>query len=147
MRPTDDFYTVNALAWLAESVDRGECDVLDVARVAAALHDSLGEAMGPGAHAQTWLLHMHTARLLAASGQTRDALYHLDRATDLEPQQLEAGLLAIRYRLELEDIDGAQRTLEALKRHDRGRTASHSRLIESYQRRLEDIEARDRSSG
>ncbi len=146
-RPSDDFYTVNTLAWLSESVDRGECRVLDVARIAGALHDAINDVAGRGAHGQAWLLHMHTARLLAAAGRKREALAHLDRAASLEQEQLEAGLLAVRYRLELEELDAARHTLRLLKKRDRGRIASHTRLIEAFERRLEGVEARERSGG
>lgn len=138
--PTDDFYTINALAWLTDAVDREECRVLDLARLAGALHGALQGADRSGSHAKIWLLHTHTARLLAAAGGKRDALKHLDLASRLEPDRLEAGLLAVRYRLDLDDFGNAKKTLLELKQRDSGRVASHSRLIDEYERRLERIE-------
>ena len=138
-RPSDDFYTVNALAWLTNAVDRGECRVLDLARLAGNLHAAFEGVKQSGSHGKFWLLHTHTARLLAAAGRKRDALPHLDRASLLAPERLEAGLLAVRYRLDLDDLDAAKKTLIALKQRDSGRIASQSRLIEEYQRQLEGI--------
>ncbi|GMQ74901.1 MAG: hypothetical protein BMS9Abin01_0142 [Gammaproteobacteria bacterium] len=142
--PTDDFYTLNALAWLTDAVDRGECRMLDLARLAGALHTALQGADQTGLRGKFWLLHTHTARLLAAAGNKRDALKHLDLASRLEPERLEAGLLAVRYRLDLNDFGDAKKTLLELKQRDSGRVASQSRLIEEYQRRLESIEEQAR---
>jgi tetratricopeptide (TPR) repeat protein len=134
---TDDFYTLNALAWLTNAVQRGQCPGLDLAQLAGALHRATKEAGESGPHANTWLLHTHTANLLAAAGRKQDALHHLDLASRLEPERLEAGLLALRYRLELNDFGPAKKTLLELKQRDRGQVASHSRLIDEYDRRLE----------
>ncbi len=134
---TDDFYTLNALAWLTNAVQRGQCRDLDLARLAGALHRATGAADQRGPHAKTWLLHTHTANLLAAAGRKQDALHHLDLASRLAPERLEAGLLALRYRLDLDDFTAAKKTLLELKQRDTGRVASHSRLIEDYQRRLD----------
>jgi tetratricopeptide (TPR) repeat protein len=134
---TDDFYTLNALAWLTSAVQRGQCPDLDLAHLAGALHRATREALKSGSHANTWLLHTHTANLLAAAGRKPDALYHLDLASRLAPERLEAGLLALRYRFDLNDFGAAKKTLLELKQRDTGRVASHSRLIEDYQRRLE----------
>ena len=139
---SDDFYTINALAWLANAVGRGECRVLDLARLAGNLHTALQGAEQLGAHGKNWLLHTHTARLLAAAGSKRDALPHLDLASRLEPDRLEAGLLAVRYRLDLDDFENAKKTLVALSERDSRPTASQSRLIEEFQQRLEGIEKR-----
>lgn len=142
--PTDDVYTLNALAWLADAVDRGECRMLDPARLAGALHAALRAADQPGLRAKNWLLHTNAARLLAAAGNKRDALTHLDLASRLDPERLEAGLLAVRYRLDLDDVGNAKKTLMELKQRDSGRVASQSRRIEEYQRRLESIEEQAR---
>ena len=133
---SDDFYTVNALAWLTDAMQRGECATVDRGRLAAAVHRAVRAAEGAGRHGQSWLLHIHAARLLAAAGELRRALEHLDRASRLAPDRLEAGLLAVRYRLELAEPERARRELAALKRRDRGRIASHSRLIAELEARL-----------
>jgi len=143
-RPADDIYTTNALAWLTDAVGRGECRVLDLRRIAGALHRALQEVNGAGSHDNNWLLHTHTARLLGAAGSKRDALYHLDLASRLAPQRLEPGLLAIRYRLDLGDIGNARNTLLELKQRDTGRVASHSRQIEEYAGRLDRVEEQNR---
>ena len=83
-----------------------------------------------------WLVHTHSANLLAGAGRKQDALLHLDRASRLEPERLEAALLAVRLRLDLGDLVAARKTLEELKQRDRGSVASQTRLIEEYQRRL-----------
>jgi predicted Zn-dependent protease len=137
---TDDFYTANTIAWLTEAIEGGECPVLDRVRIADALHRALGTEQGPGARGNNWLLHTHAARLLASAGRQRDALEHLDLASRLEPERLEAGLLALRYRLELGELEQARRNLADLKRRDSGRVASHSRLLAEYERRLEQTE-------
>jgi tetratricopeptide (TPR) repeat protein len=136
-RPGDDSYTTNALAWLTDAVARGGCRVLDLTRLAGALHHALEKVNGAGSHGNNWLLHTRTARLLGAAGSKRDALYHLDLASRLAPGRLEPGLLAIRYRLDLGDTDDARKTLLELEKQDTGRIASHSRLIEEYARQLD----------
>ena len=115
---------------------------VDLARLAGNLHTALQGAEQLGAHGKNWLLHTHTARLLAAAGSKRDALPHLDLASRLEPDRLEAGLLAVRYRLDLDDFENAKKTLVALSERDSRPTASQSRLIEEFQQRLEGIEKR-----
>jgi len=142
--PADDIYTTNALAWLTDAVDRGDCRVLDLARIAEALHRTLQEVNGAGTHANNWLMHTRTAGLLEAAGRKRDALYHLDLASRLAPERLEPGLLAVRYRLDLGDFGDARNTLLALKQRDTGRIASHSRLIEEYAGWLVRIEEQKR---
>ncbi len=142
--PADDIYTTNALAWLTDAVGRGDCRVLDLTRIARALHRTLQEVNGAGTHANNWLMHTRTARLLEAAGRKRDALYHLDLASRLAPERLEPGLLAVRYRLDLGDFGDARNTLLALKQRDTGRIASHSRLIEKYARRLVRVEEQKR---
>jgi tetratricopeptide (TPR) repeat protein len=138
--PSDDSHTVNALGWLTNAVEQQECDALDQARLAGALHDALQGADQAGPHGNTWILHTHAARLLAAVGRKGDALTHLDLASRLEPERLEAGLLAVRYRLDLDDLADAKKTILELKQRDRGRVASHSRLIDEYERRLEPVQ-------
>jgi tetratricopeptide (TPR) repeat protein len=137
---TDDFYTTNTIAWLTDAIEGGECPVLDRMRTADALHRALRTARDQGVRDNSWLLHTHAARLLAAAGRRRDALEHLDLASRLEPEHLEAGLLALRYRLELAEFDQARRDLADLKRRDTGGVASHTRLIAEYERRLEQSE-------
>ncbi len=139
-RSADDIYTTNALAWLTDAVSRGDCRVLDLTRIARALHRTLQEVNGAGTHGNNWLMHTRTAGLLEAAGRKRDALYHLDLASRLAPERLEPGLLAVRYRLDLGDVGDARNTLLALKQRDTGRIASHSRLIEEYARRLVRVE-------
>jgi len=136
--PDDDFYTINALAWLAKAAQQGQCPDIDQARLADALQRATGDAHESGPHGNMWLVHTHTANLLAGVGRKRDALVHLDRASRLEPGRLEAALLAVRYRLELGDLAAARKTLEELKRRDKGKVASHSQLIEDYEGRLAD---------
>ena len=138
--PSDDSHTLNALGWLTNAVERQECGGLDQARLAGALHDALQGADQAGPHGNTWILHTHAARLLAAAGRKGDALTHLDLASRLEPERLEAGLLAVRYRLELGDLANAKKTLLEVKQRDRGRVASHSRLIDEFERRLEPVQ-------
>ncbi len=106
--PDDDFYTINALAWLANGVQQGQCPDLDPARLADALSRAMGDADQAGAHGNMWLVHTHTANLLAGVGRKQDALIHLDGASRLEPERLEAALLAVRYRLELGDLAAAR---------------------------------------
>jgi tetratricopeptide (TPR) repeat protein len=137
---TDDFYTLNTVAWLTEALERDECAVLDRARIAEALHRALGAERGPGARGNNWLLHTHAARLLAAAGRRRDALEHLDLASRLEPERLEAGLLALRFRIALGDLDRARRDLADLRGRDSGRVASHSARIAEYERMIQQRE-------
>ena len=144
-RPDDDNYTANALGWLADAIGDGRCPVLDPAPIAAALHHSLMPVTDAGPHGNYWLLHTRTARLLAATGSKRDALHHLDLASRLAPGRLEPGLLAIRYRLDLGDIDDARKTLLELEKQDRGRIASHSRQIEKYAEQLHGTHRQKRS--
>ena len=136
-RPGDDNYTTNALGWLADAVGDGRCPVLDLTRIAGALHHTLRAVKGAGSHGNNWLLHTGTARLLAAAESKRDALHHLDMASRLAPGRLEPGLLAIRYRIDLGDFDDARKTLLELEKQDTGRIASHSRMIEEYAGQLD----------
>jgi hypothetical protein len=145
--PVDDFHSVNSLAWLATSVAEGECPAVDRGRLADALHAALRGADQRGAHGQLWLLHTHAATLLVAAGHDRDALRHLDLASSLEPGRLEPGLMALRLRLDLEELEDARATLRALEQRDTGRIARHSLLIEAYSKRLEGLEARNRRGG
>lgn len=138
----DDFYAINVLAWLANAVDRHACNTLDLARLAQALDSATLAQQGAGSHGKAWLLHTHTARILAAAGNKRAALVHLDRASGLEPFHPEPGLLAVGYRLDLGELSQAKKTLLALKQKDSGRVASQSRRIKALERRLERIEAR-----
>lgn len=135
---TDDFYTINAVAWLTGAVERDACPGLDPSRLAGAMHRALLHTQGQGRHGNNWLLHTHTGRQLAAAGRLREALEHLDRASHLAPEHLEAGLLALRYRLDLGELEQARRDLQALERRDTGRIAGHSRLVEAYRARLEE---------
>ena len=134
--PDDDFYTVNALAWLTNAVQQGQCPDLDLAQLADALHRAMGDGYQIGSHGNMWLVHTHTANLLAEAGRKPDALQHLDGASRLEPERIEAALLAVRFRLDLDDPVAAKKTLHELKQRDRGSVASHSRLIEEYEQRL-----------
>lgn len=140
----DDFYTLNALAWLADSVERNACPMLERRRIAAALDSVLEGADAPGRHGKMWLVHVHTARLLAAAGRTRDALAHLERATHLRPGRLEPRLLALGLRLDLGELAEARRTLGELEALEDGHNASRARLIEPYRQRLETLEAQRR---
>ncbi len=142
--PGDDIYTTDALAWLTDTVGRGGCRVLDLTRIAGALHRALQGVNEAGSHGNNWLLHTRTARLLGAAGSKRDALYHLDLASRLAPKRLEPDLLAIRYRLDLGDIGDARKSLLELKQRDTGRIASHSRLIEEYAGWLDAVEEQKR---
>ena len=143
---TDDFYTINAVAWLTEAVERDECPGLDRARLADAVHRALGEAGDPGEHGNNWLLHTHAARMLAAADRVRDALGHLDLASRLEPERLEPGLLAVGYHLELGELEAARHALDGLERRDRGRVARHSRRIAEYEERLARAERQARTT-
>jgi tetratricopeptide (TPR) repeat protein len=143
-RPGDDIYTINALGWLTDAVARGECRVLDPTRLAGALHHALRAVNGAGSHGNNWLLRTRAAGLLGAAGNKRDALYHLDLASRLAPKRLEPGLLAIRYRLDLGELDDARKTLLELRKQDTGRIASHSRLIEEYARQLDGADGQKR---
>ena len=134
--PDDDFYTINALAWLTDAALRGQCADSDLSRLADALQRAMGDANESGSHGNMWLVHTHSANLLAGAGRKQDALLHLDRASQLEPERLEAALLAVRLRLDLGDLVAARKTLEELKQRDRGSVASQTRLIEEYERRL-----------
>ena len=136
--PDDGFYTINALSWLANAAQRGQCPDIDLAHLADALGRAIGDSNQIGSHGNMWLVHTHTANLLAGVGRERDALPHLDRASRLEPDRLEEALLAVRYRLDLGDLAGARKTLQELKQRDTGSVASHSQLIKEYQRRLAD---------
>ena len=49
---------------------------------------------------------------------------------------MEAGLLAVRYRLDLNAYHDAQETLNKLQQRDSGRVARHTQLIEEFQQRL-----------
>jgi hypothetical protein len=82
-------------------------------------------------------LRIYTARLLALLGRKREAVEHALVATALEPSWLEPGLLAIEYQLQLGDREGARRTLAELKRRDDGRVALYTRLIHTYEQRLD----------
>jgi len=139
--PSDDFLTLNALAWLADAVERDACPALETERIAVALDTILENAGGVGQRGKMWLVHSHAARLLAATGRLREALAHLDRAADLAPERLGPGLLALRYRLDLGELEDARRTLDDLEARDKGRTAHRTRLIDQYRRRLDALEA------
>jgi tetratricopeptide (TPR) repeat protein len=132
----DDFYTINTLAWLSDALKRGQCPDLDPAHLADALHRATRGSDQTGSHGNIWLVHTHTANLLAAAGRKPDALHHLDLASRLAPERLDAGLLALGYRLDLNQFESAEKTLLELKQRDTGQVASHSRLIEEYERRL-----------
>jgi len=134
----DGVYTVNTLAWLAGAAERGECARLDLDRVAAALADTVRHLQGEGGHRANWALHLYTAKLLAEAGRKREAVAHLRDAAALRPEWLEAGLLEVRYLLDLRDEDGARRALEELKRRDRGKYRLHTELIERFERLLAD---------
>ncbi len=134
--PTDDVYSVNALGWLANAATRGECGTIDLQRVAMILHNTMKDKTREGLHGNNWLIHFHTAKLLAASGSKYQALKHLDFAWKLAPDHLEAGLLAARYRLDLNEYSDAQSTLNELRQRNSGRVTRHTELIEEFQRRL-----------
>ncbi len=63
--------------------------MLDLTRIAGALHRTLQDVNEAGSRGNNWLLHTRTARLLGAAGRKRDALYHLDLASRLAPKRLE----------------------------------------------------------
>ena len=134
--PTDDVYSVNALGWLANAVTRGECGSIDVQRLAMTLHKAMKDQTQEGLHGNHWLIHFHTAKLLAASDNKFNALVHLDIAWKLAPKHLEAGLLAVRYRLDLKAYSDAENTLSKVQQRDTGRVTRHTQLIEEFQRRL-----------
>jgi hypothetical protein len=132
----DDVYTINTLQWLAESAERGACRNLDLARIVGALHQDVRALEGAGVRGRNWALKLHAARLLALEGRRREAVAPLQAAAALRPGWLEPGLLALRYQLEMGDVEGARRTLAELKRQDRGTLRLHTRLIEEFERRL-----------
>jgi len=136
-RITDTVYTVNALGRLADNAARGACANVDLARVADRISTDVSRTRGIGESGRNGALHLYTAQLLAALGRTHDAVTHALAASALEPTWLEPGLLAIEYQLELGDLEGARRTLEALEERDDGNVTLYTRLIETYRRRLD----------
>lgn len=133
----DTVYTSNALRALGEKAERGECASVDLARVARAVDAHVSSTHGKGQNGRNWALRIHTARLLAQLGELHKAAEHALVAAELQPTWLEPGLLAVDYQLQLQDRDGARRTLAELRRRDDGRVQLYTRLIESYERRLE----------
>jgi hypothetical protein len=136
-RIDDSVYTANAISRLADMAAQGACANVDLERVADTVSAHVSATRGPGESGRNGALHLYTAQLLAAIGRERDALTHALAAAELEPKWLEPGLLAIRYQLDLGDLEGARRTLEALERRDDGTIGLYTRLIESYRRRLD----------
>jgi tetratricopeptide (TPR) repeat protein len=132
----DTVYTTNALRALDEKAQRGECSSVDLARVADAIEEHVSKTSGAGRSGRNWALRIHTARLLAHLGRRREAARHALAAAALQPTWLEPGLLAVEYQLELEDWQGARRTLAELRRRDDGRVELYTRLIDAYERRL-----------
>jgi len=135
---TDTVYTANALRTLVEKAERGECHNVALPRIANAVDDDVSVTSGVGASDRNWALRIYTARLLALIGRRREAVEHALAAAALRPTWVEPGLLAIEYQLQLGDRDGARRTLAELLKRDDGRVELYTRLIESYERRLED---------
>lgn len=136
-RIPDTVYTANALRALVEKVERGQCANLDLARIANVVHAHVSMTEGAGENDRNWALRIYTARLLALLGRNREAVEHALVATALEPSWLEPGLLAIEYQLQLGDREGARRTLAELKRRDDGRVELYTRLIHTYEQRLD----------
>ncbi len=134
---TDTVYTTNALRLLMDKAERGECGNVDVVRIADVVDGHVGVTSGGGENDRNWALRLYTARLLALLDRKREAVEHALVAAELQSTWLEPGLLAIEYQLQLDDREGARRTLAELRRRDKGRVKLYTRLIEAYQRRLE----------
>jgi len=134
---SDTVYTANALRSLAAKAEGGECRNSDMPRIAAAVAGHVGNTRGAGASNRNWALRMYTARLLASVGRKRAALEHALVAAELRPDWIEPALLAMEYQLELQDWEGARRTLVELRKRDTGRVALYGQLIDVYERRLQ----------
>jgi tetratricopeptide (TPR) repeat protein len=130
----DDNYTVNALARLARSVQKGRCAVFDVPTLAGILQ-SWWESAGESDEAnRTWHLHLYTGQFLGFAGRTIEALAHLESARQLFPERLAPGLVAFQYQLELGDLEGARDTLQELKRRDNKKLYRYTEAIQSFDR-------------
>ena len=79
---------------------------------------------------------MYTARLLALLGRKREAVEHALIAAALRPSWIEPALLAMEYQIELQDWEGARRTLVELRKRNIGRVALYGQLIDAYEQRL-----------
>jgi protein O-mannosyl-transferase len=134
---SDTVYTANALRSLMDKAERGNCGNVDLVRIVNVVDDDVRVTSGTGENGRNWALRLYTARLLALVGRKREAVVHALVAAELQPTWLEPGLLAIEYQLQLEDRQGARRTLAELKRRDNRRVQLYTRLIDTYQRRLE----------
>ena len=134
----DTVYTSNALRRLVDDAERGDCRNVDLARVADVVHTHVSDTKGVGSHDKNWALRVYTAKLLELMGRRREALEHALVAAELRPTWLEPGLLALGYQLQLGEREGARRTLADLKSRDDGRVALYTRLIDIYERRLEE---------
>lgn len=135
---TDTVYTANALRAVMDKAERGDCRGVDLVRIANAVDDDVSDTRGAGENDRNWALRLYTARLLAVLGRKREAVEHALVAAALQPTWLEPGLVAIEYQLQLEDREGARRTLADLQKRDNGRVELYTRLIKSYARRLQD---------
>lgn len=134
---SDTVYTVNALRSLTAKAERGQCRNSDVSRIATAVAGHVSNTHGAGAGNRNGALRIYTARLLASVGRERAALEHALVAADLRPTWIEPALLAMEYQIELQDWDGARRTLVELKKRNIGRVALYGQLIDAYERRLQ----------
>jgi len=134
---TDTVYTSNALRELGEKAGRGECRNVDLDRIADVVNQHVRATEGPGQSDRNWELRLYTARLLASLDRKREAIEHALAAGELQPTWLEPGLLALEYQLDLDDKEGARLTLAELRRRDDATVELYTRLIEAYERRLE----------
>jgi tetratricopeptide (TPR) repeat protein len=134
----DSVYTANALRTLVDKAEQGECRNVDLVRIANAVDADVRVTRGTGENDRNWALRLYTAKLLALLGRLHESVEHALVAAQLQPTWLEPGLIAIQYQLQLGDRDGARRTLSDLQKRDNGRVELYTRLIKSYEERLED---------
>lgn len=112
-RDISDIYTLLTLREINRLVYSGGCPSLNAALIAHRLANIL-----KGKHIEnryrTWHVHFELAQLFFETRDLKNAITHAQKAVALNPGEIEARLILIRYLLIAKDRTGAQEALDVL---------------------------------
>jgi len=121
-------YTLSATALLVRLVRWGECEELDVARVAGALAALLGADPAPVTRRGV-SAHAYAAQLWREAGRLDTALAHARKALAQRPESIATALIKLDLHLARGELEAARRLLAALQ-------ARPAPELEPYRRRI-----------
>ena len=134
---TDDFYSLSAMQWLMENIEKNKCDRDIQSAIVTALDKKIGTDNISNRWGKAWDMYSYQARMLSAIELNDNALHRLQQAISLNPNLVDLRLLEIRYLLDYKKYDLALSRIKIASEQYTDMQYYQKKLFDIYKKELE----------